>query len=206
MTSLGSAPLDEVLTRLAARTPAPGGGAAAAIAGALGAALAQMVASLPRTRHDTVAERARLDEAAVTFSQARLRFVALADEDSAAVLALVAASKTRAEVANDQRAASHALATAAATAARVPVETARTAAGALAALRAIAPAVAAVALSDAEVAVGLLVTAAEGAAANVRVNLVMLDAPMADALRAVLADTLAAAANDALAVRKGLVS
>ena len=43
-------PLNQWLDALAAPTPAPGGGAAAALAGAVGAALVQMVAGLTRER------------------------------------------------------------------------------------------------------------------------------------------------------------
>ncbi len=91
MTPLTSLSLTDVLDRIAAPTPAPGGGAAAAIAGALGASVGAMVAALPRTRHGTPDERTRLDVVAGELAAHRVALTRLADDDAIAVMALIAA-------------------------------------------------------------------------------------------------------------------
>ena len=55
----------DLLEAFAAATPTPGGGSAAALAGALGASLLRMVAGMPRTRTGAEAERAALNWAEV---------------------------------------------------------------------------------------------------------------------------------------------
>jgi formiminotetrahydrofolate cyclodeaminase len=71
-------PIGDFLDALGARTPAPASGAAAAVTGALGAALAELAARLAR------------DEVAVEEARSlRARLVALADEDSEAYTAFL---------------------------------------------------------------------------------------------------------------------
>lgn len=171
MTALASQSLADLLDRLAAPTPSPGGGAAAAVSGALGAALGQMVASLPRTRHGTPDEHQRLVAAAGTLAALRARLVALADDDSRAVTALVAASRLPRATPDEHQAWQLALAEASREATRVPLDTVDTAANALEALVAVAAGGAPVAAADVFVAITLLSGAADGAAASVRTNL-----------------------------------
>lgn len=171
MTPLTSLPLAGVLDRIAAPTAAPGGGAAAAIAGALGASVAAMVAALPRTRRGVPDERARLDLAARDLTAHRTALARLADADTAAVLALMAAAR-QPDAADGERAARRqAMAEATREATRVPLETARLCAEALERTRDVAGACARVAASDVFVAIGLLKAAADGAASNVRANI-----------------------------------
>ena len=175
MTTLAGHTLSAVLDRLAAATPSPGGGVAAAIAGALGAAVGEMCASLPRTRHGRPDERARLLDAARDLAVHRARLVQLADDDGAAVTALMAAGRLPAgdEAARTVR--HEALGDAAKRATRVPLDTVGVCAAALDRLRDVAAHGARVAASDVGVAIGLLRTAADGAASNVRANLQLLD-------------------------------
>lgn len=170
MTSLLSLPLRDVLDRIAAPTAAPGGGAAAALAGSLGAAVGAMVALLPRTRHGTPEERSRLDAAAVALSAHRLALAQLADADTAAVTTMMAAARANATAPEDGRRAAS-LEDAAREATRVPLDTARRCSEALEALRDVAACGARVARSDVLVAVSLLKASADGAASNVRANL-----------------------------------
>ncbi|MBI2941592.1 MAG: cyclodeaminase/cyclohydrolase family protein [Chloroflexi bacterium] len=83
--------LKEFTDQLAAGTPVPGGGGAAALAGALGAALVSMVSNLtvgrPRFR-DVEAEIAR---ALAASEEVRARLLALVDEDARAYGAVSAA-------------------------------------------------------------------------------------------------------------------
>lgn len=171
MTPLTSLPLADLLDRIAAPTPAPGGGAAAAIAGALGASVSAMVASLPRTRHDTPDERTRLDVAARDLAAHRVALARLADADTAAVHALMAAGRLPKATAAEADARRLARAEATHEATRVPLETSRLCAEALERTREVAAAGARVAASDIFVAIGLLKAAADGAAANVRANI-----------------------------------
>jgi methenyltetrahydrofolate cyclohydrolase len=171
MTSLASHTFADVLDRLAAPSPSPGGGAAAALSGALGIALGQMVASLPRTRHGTPDEHERLMSARSTLALLRTRLAALADDDSRAVSALVAASRLPKATHDEHQAWQAALAAASREATRVPLETVQAAAEALEAMVAVAAGGAPVAASDVFVAITLLSGSADGAAANVRTNL-----------------------------------
>ncbi len=171
MNPLTSLPLADLLDRIAAPTPAPGGGAAAAIAGALGASVSAMVASLPRTRHDTPDERVRLDLAARDLAAHRVALARLADDDAAAVEALMAAARRPHGTAAEADARRQAMADATREATRVPLETSRLCAEALERTRDVAAAGARVAVSDILVAIGLLKAAADGAASNVRANI-----------------------------------
>lgn len=171
MNPLTALPLAEVLDRIAAPTPAPGGGAAAAIAGALGASVSAMVAALPRTRHDTPDERTRLEVAARDLGAYRVALARLADDDTAAVIALMAASRYPKDTPADSEVRRLAIADATRHATRVPLETSRLCAEALERTREVAAAGARVATSDIVVAIGLLKAGADGAASNVRANI-----------------------------------
>ncbi len=171
MNSLTSLPLADVLDRIARPTPAPGGGAAAAIAGALGASVGAMVASLPHTRHDTPDERTRLDLAARDLSAHRVVLARLADDDAAAVTALMAAIRRPKGTPEELESRRRGIAEAVREATRVPLEISRVCSEALERTREVAAAGARVATSDVFVAVGLLKAAADGAASNVRANI-----------------------------------
>jgi formiminotetrahydrofolate cyclodeaminase len=163
--------LTELLDRVAASEPTPGGGSVAAIAGAFGAALAQMVAGLPKTRHATDDERAVLASLHAPLADLRERLVELADEDTAAFDRLMAAfrlSKSSDEEKTVRRAA---IQTATRDATTVPLQTAMACARVLDLVGTVAALGNRSASSDLLVAMGLLRAAAEGAAANVRTNL-----------------------------------
>jgi formiminotetrahydrofolate cyclodeaminase len=91
-TGLGATTVRDLIAKLAARAPAPGGGAAAAIAGALGCAAGAMAARY--TTGAKWADRAAEAEAlAAELDAAATRLVALADADAAAFAAVSAARK-----------------------------------------------------------------------------------------------------------------
>lgn len=208
MTTLTALPLADVLNRLAAPTAAPGGGAAAALTGALGSAVGAMVATLPPSRHDTPDDRTRLARAAATLHRQRLALAALADADTAAVTSMMAAARARKASADADDAArtvaNAAVADTAREATRVPLETARRCGEALDALRDVAACGARVAMSDVFVAVALLKAAADAAASNVRANLADLgdEAFVGDATRQLTRtlDGVARAAHAAMAL------
>lgn len=84
VTSIGEQTLASFLEALAAKTPAPGGGASACVAGAIAAAQAEMVVAYSVGKKDLAAHRPRLESAHGSLSRARALLVRLADEDAAA--------------------------------------------------------------------------------------------------------------------------
>lgn len=82
-------PIGEFLDAVAAGKPTPGGGAGAAIAGAAGAALCEMVCSITVSRADDQATT-ELADLRQEIEDHRGRLLELADADSAAVEALMA--------------------------------------------------------------------------------------------------------------------
>jgi formiminotetrahydrofolate cyclodeaminase len=85
--------IDEFLTAVAADTPAPGGGSVAALAGALGAALAAMVAGLTVGRERHAAHDAQMRTLLAQASALRQELVALMDADTAAYTEVMTAYK-----------------------------------------------------------------------------------------------------------------
>lgn len=83
--SIGQLTVAQFLAALGARTPAPGGGAAGCLAGAVGAALARMVAAYAAGPHPT--ERPQAQAIAHALANAASLLLHLADEDARAYAA-----------------------------------------------------------------------------------------------------------------------
>jgi len=162
---------------LAARTPTPGGGSAAAVAGALGAALGEMVLAYsgPATGPPEP-----LRAASAEFAAARQRFLALADEDAASYDAVRAARKAAKAAPPEDPAAKERIRSATWAATEVPLTTAALARTVQARLDDLRGAIKATVESDRISALALLEAAAVGAAANVALNLADLRAMGAD--------------------------
>lgn len=79
--ALADAPIAELLEQIAARTPAPGGGTAAALAGATAASLVEMAAAFGASRPGADGNLARVHDRATIL---RARLLELADEDALA--------------------------------------------------------------------------------------------------------------------------
>lgn len=75
-------PMNEFLTMLASAAPEPGGGAAAALAGATGAALVSMVANLTVGREKYAAVQAEMEQARDRADALRLEFLEAIDRDA----------------------------------------------------------------------------------------------------------------------------
>jgi formiminotetrahydrofolate cyclodeaminase len=90
--ALADAALGELLDQIAARTPAPGGGAAAALAGATAAALVEMAAAFAAQRPAADANIVNVRERAATLRQ---RLLELADVDVAAYAGVLEARPDR---------------------------------------------------------------------------------------------------------------
>lgn len=84
MTSFASTPLSTFLAGVAAKTPAPGGGAVASTTGALAAALGQMVVAYSLGKKDLAAHQPALQQASAVLERARGLLLELAEEDAAA--------------------------------------------------------------------------------------------------------------------------
>jgi formiminotetrahydrofolate cyclodeaminase len=171
----------ELLRRLASRDPIPGGGSAAALAGAMGAALVDMVAELTLGRPDASEQEEMIREIGAAAAERRRLLLELAEEDAAAYRAVVEARRLPKETDADRTHRSAAMHVAMSAAAEVPLRTARVASEVLELAERIAPIGNRNAVSDAGVAALLAGTAVRGAALNVRINLPYLAAD--DALR-----------------------
>ncbi|MFD7841857.1 cyclodeaminase/cyclohydrolase family protein [Nocardia sp. NPDC059764] len=118
-TTFGDSTLREYLDQLAAKVPAPGGGAVAALHAAQGAALVAMVARYT-TRAKDADNRPVIDRIIAAADTARERSLALADADAAAFTAVGAAYKLPKESEAEQAARGEAITAALLQAARVP--------------------------------------------------------------------------------------
>jgi glutamate formiminotransferase/formiminotetrahydrofolate cyclodeaminase len=160
---------------VASAVPTPGGGSVAAHAGALGAALAQMVAGLTLGKKKYAAVDAEMKETALAAAALSNRLTSLVTEDARAYEQVAAAYRLPKEphAATANRA--HAIADALLGAARVPLETARAAADVAELAAQVAERGNSNAITDAGVAALLAEAACKGAAYNVRVNIVAMD-------------------------------
>lgn len=161
----------EFLSALASPEPTPGGGTAAAIAGAMGAALAEMVGALTLSREKFAPVHDAVRSIAEAAQRAREEFLVLAREDSEAYDAVVAARRLAKETEEEMQVRARAIESANRLATEVPMRTARAAARLLAALPELVEKGNPNALSDAGAAALVLSAAAEGALLNVGINL-----------------------------------
>jgi formiminotetrahydrofolate cyclodeaminase len=88
---LAETQLTELLGQLAERTPAPGGGAAAAFAGATAAALTEMAAAFAATRRPAAPD-VNAEQIVARAAVLRSRLLELADEDADVYRAVLAAT------------------------------------------------------------------------------------------------------------------
>ena len=161
----------QLLTALSSAEPTPGGGTAAAIAGALGTSLLVMVAGLAKSKNNLDDEKAALAQARAAIEPITARLMQLADADTQAFNDVMAAYRLAKSTDDEKTTRSRAIQAALRRATEVPLETLRASAGALTHARVVAAHGNPSAASDVGVAIGLLTAAAEGAAANVRINL-----------------------------------
>jgi len=153
--------------RLAARTPTPGGGSAAGVVAALAAALGEMVLAYSIDPAKPVAELVDVSRA---LTEGRRRFLELADEDARSYDAVRQSKKFRKEHPGDPGAQEGYL-TAVRGAAEVPLETARRSVELARRLDGVRDRSRAALASDLVTSLALFRAAAEGALANVAINL-----------------------------------
>jgi len=171
---MGGESLSGFVASVAASTPTPGGGSIAAHAGALGAALAQMVAGLTVGKKKYAAVDAEMKDLAVRAAAVGNTLAALVPRDAASFTAVTAAYKLPADDDAQQRAKTAAVDEALLGAAAVPLETARACAQVADLALAVAERGNSNAVTDAGVAALLAEAGCIGASYNVRVNVTSL--------------------------------
>lgn len=171
MTRYSSMALVDLLDTFASNEPVPGGGSAAALAGALGTSLLIMVAGLPKTRTGAPEEAADLAEAAARFRPLRDSLLSLVEEDSRAYTAVLDARRLPKGTEAEKQARYAAVDMAMRQAIRVPMDTMRGAQQAMRGAVAVAENGNPNAATDTGAAVQLLIAAVRSAGMNVDVNL-----------------------------------
>ena len=196
-------PLVELLGAVRSPTPTPGGGSASALAGALGASLLTMVASMPKHRAGSEEDAAKLHAAGGRCAGLSDQLTALVDRDSEAYDMVVAAYKLprTSEPEKNERSARIQDALRAAVAA--PLEVMRASAEAIEAGAVVAAFGNPRAASDIGVALELLSAALRGARLNVEINVASMKdgAYVADVRNEV--ETLALACDTGVAAARG---
>jgi methenyltetrahydrofolate cyclohydrolase len=171
MTDFSKLTVQEFLDALASQAPTPGGGTASALAGAVGAALTEMVVALTLAKEKYAASHDAVRPIAEAAAAARAEFLRLAREDAEAYDGVVAARRLPKETPGEKDARSRALAQGNLRATEVPMRTAQAAVRLLEYLPELVEKGNPNAASDAGAAALLLETAAEGALLNVGINL-----------------------------------
>jgi glutamate formiminotransferase / formiminotetrahydrofolate cyclodeaminase len=187
------------LDAVAQPTATPGGGSVAALAGALGAALGQMVAGLSRKKKSQAAYVESLSEAVADFQVAARALAEAIDRDATAFESVMAAYKLPQATPEEQRRRDDAIQEALQGAAKVPLEVARRAADLFERLGQLESISGPSMLSD--IRVGRLMAAAgvRGAIENVAINLESItDAAFATRMRTESASLLARVGENAV--------
>lgn len=169
--NLTSLSVGELLAAFRSATPTPGGGSAAALAGAVGASLLAMVAGLPKARAVSDTDLTTLRSAGETCTALARQLESLIDRDSEAYDGVVAAFRLPKESDADKAARTSAIQAAMKAATEAPLDIMRHCANALALLPVVDEKGNANASSDVAVAREMLAAAMRGGRLNVEVNL-----------------------------------
>jgi len=164
-------PLQDYLHALASENSTPGGGSAAALSGAMGAALASMVCRLTLGKEAYAGVRQEIEELLRRAENLRSRFQQLFQEDIEAYGRLSASYKLPRETSEERAVRSAAIQEQLVAAALVPLEVAERAAELVQCCQRIAEIGNAAVLSDVAIGAILASGAGEGAALLVRFNL-----------------------------------
>jgi len=163
--------VSDLLDAFASPDPTPGGGSAAALAGAIGASLLAMVAGMPKTKTGTPQAREALDDARRRLMAARSTLMGLIDRDAAAYDLVVAAYGQPKGTDEEKTARRDAIQHAMRIATDVPLETATVCAGALGDAAAVEAHGNPNATSDVGTGIALLGAGLRGALLNVDANI-----------------------------------
>jgi len=168
---LANKTVHDLLNAFSSPDPTPGGGSAAALAGALGASLLAMVAGMSKTKHGTPEEFETLGAARADIVDARSRLVELIDQDTAAYNEVVAAYRLPKGADAEKAARTAAIQAAMRRATEVPLETMRVALDVLSKCKVVGECGNPNAASDVGVAVSLAMAAFNGGRLNAETNL-----------------------------------
>ena len=194
----------DLLGRLSSSAPIPGGGSAAALAGAMGASLIHMVVELTAGRPGAEAHEAALAELRDRAAHLRDELIGLAELDAAAYDRVVTARRLPRETDAERTERDARVASATHDATAAPLSAARSAAAVLELAEHLSPIGTRNAISDVGVAASLAATAVRGSALNVRINLPYLasDDALGPAADAEIRDLLAGLDERDLALRR----
>ncbi len=171
MTTYSTMAMQDVLDAFSSSDPYPGGGSAAALAGALGVSLLLMGAGITRTRTGTPEEAADLAQAAARLRPLRDRLAAIVDDDSLAYQGVIAAMRAPKATDQEKAARREGIQAAMRAATETPLETMRACREALRGAVAVAGNASRNAAADLAVAIELLAAAVRSAGLNVDTNL-----------------------------------
>ena len=205
----GGESLSGFVAAVASPSPVPGGGSVVAHVGALGAALAQMVAALTIGKKKYAAVDAEMKEVVLSAAALVSELSGLVARDATAYAAVVEAHKLPKEPAIVATLRTAALTRALLAAAAIPLETARACVRVAELAATVAEKGNTNAASDAGVAALLAEAACKGASYNVRINVASLDdkssgAPMLEEVRALVARASEYAASATGAVERAM--
>ena len=205
----GGETLSGFVEAVASSAPVPGGGSVVAHVGALGAALAEMVAGLTIGRKKYVAVEGEMKELAARAVTLGARLAALVKEDSDSYALVSAAYKLQKETPVQVAARDAAIQAALMKAAAVPLETARACVAVAKLAASCAQKGNTNAVSDAGVAALLAEAACKGAAYNVRINVSSMSDPhagreLADEAAALVHECASAAIDAQSAVERAI--
>jgi formiminotetrahydrofolate cyclodeaminase len=191
---LNDLPARDLIERLATSDPTPGGGSAAALAGAIAASLMRMVVALTAGRPAAEGNEDALTEIAIASATLQSELLNLVELDASAYEGVIRARRLPrgTELEREARAVQVKAATREAT--RVPLQTARLAEQVLSLGERLAPIGSRNAISDVGVGALLAMAAVRGAVLNVKINLPSLDAE--DPLRGEAADQVVRLIHD----------
>jgi len=160
-----------LLDAFSAADPTPGGGSAAALTGATGAALLAMVAGMPKSRTNAIVEREALDQAHTELLKVRDALMELIDRDASAYDLVIAAFRKPKATDEEKVERKAAIQDATRVATEIPLETIRVCVTAMREGRAAHTHGNPSAASDVKVGFRLLLAAALSAKDNVEINL-----------------------------------
>ena len=168
--SVRDASVEAFLSGLASAEPTPGGGTAAATAGAAGAALIAMVARITAGKKGFEDVAPRMREIEGVADEARTAFLGLADADAESFRSVMEAYRLPKDTEEDKASRQAAIQRALAGAADVPLQTARAAVSLLDLAREVTETGNPSAASDGAASAELLAAAARAAVRNVEIN------------------------------------
>lgn len=173
---LNDLPARELIERMATGDPIPGGGSAAALAGAMGAGLMRMVVALTTGRPSAEEHETELTKIAVAAAVLQSELLNLVELDAGAYDGVIRARRLPRETDLERHARAVQVAAAVREATRAPLQTARLAEQVLSLGERLAPIGSRNAISDVGVGALLAAAALRGAVLNVQINLASLDA------------------------------